>query len=126
MRAAGWWRLRERDEDCVPDGGEAWLGWRSEDSFSPSGLAEPAGLEECAGDHCHERVSVQASPRAGFEVIEARFFLELLMRLFADPTGLDGAGRLLEPGKLLERCIGRQVGQIVFAFAGRAVLADDP
>lgn len=42
------------------------------------------------------------------------------MRLFADPAGLDGAG------KLLERCIGRQVGQIVFAFAGRAVLADEP
>ena len=120
MRAAGWRRLRERDEDCVTDAGRLGWGGGPRILFSPSGFVEAAGLEERVGDHCHERVSVQASPRAAFEVIEAKFFLKLLMRLFADPTGLDGAG------KLLERCIGRQVGEVVFAFAGRAVLADDP
>lgn len=74
VRAAGWWRLRECVEDCVTEGGEAWLRWRPEDSFSPLGFAEPAGLEEGVGDHRHERVSVQASPRAALEVIEAKFF----------------------------------------------------
>ena len=40
------------------------------------------------------------------------------MRLFADPARLDGAG------EVLERSIGGQVGEVVFALAGRAVLAD--
>ena len=53
-------------------------------------------------------------------MIETEFFLELLVRLFADPAGLDGAGELLDRG------IGRQVREIVFAFAGRAMLTDHP
>jgi hypothetical protein len=51
--------------------------------FSPSRLVEPAGLEESVGDHRHERVSVQALPRAAFEVVETEFFFELLMSLLA-------------------------------------------
>ena len=46
------------------------------------------------------------------EVVQAEFFLELLMRLFADPAGLDGAG------KLLDRSIDWEVGEVVFALAG--------
>ena len=53
-------------------------------------------------------------------MIEAEFLLELLMGLFADPARLDGAS------ELLERCVGRKIREIVFAFTGRAMLADDP
>ena len=47
-------------------------------------------LEEGVGDHCHERVTVKALPGSSLEVIEAEFFFQLLMRLFADPSRLDG------------------------------------
>jgi hypothetical protein len=39
---------------------------------------------------------MQADPGSAFEMIEAKFFLELLMRLFADPSGLDCRGKLFE------------------------------
>ena len=44
------WRLRERDEDCVPVGGEASLGVAPRGFFFPSGLAEAAGPEKGVGD----------------------------------------------------------------------------
>ena len=53
-------------------------------SFFPSRCFEAAGLEEGVGDHRHQRVSVQTGPRSTFEVVEAEFLLELLMRLFTD------------------------------------------
>lgn len=53
-------------------------------------------------------------------MVEAEFLLELLMRLFADPARLDGTC------KLLERDVRGKVGEIVFALASRAMLADDP
>ena len=40
-------------------------------------------LEEGETDHRHQRMIVEAAPRAAFEVIEAQFFLELLVGLFA-------------------------------------------
>jgi hypothetical protein len=43
-------------------------------------------LEEGVGDHCHEGVPVKPSPGSSFEVIEPKFFLELLMGLRAEPT----------------------------------------
>ena len=46
-------------------------------------------LEEGVSNHCHERVTVKAMPRSSFEVIKTEFFLQLLMRLFANPAGLD-------------------------------------
>lgn len=51
-------------------------------------------------------------------MIEAEFFLEVLMSLFADTADLDGTG------KLLDRRVGRQVGEIVFALPGRTMFAD--
>jgi len=53
-------------------------------------------------------------------VVDAELLFELLMRLFADPACLNGAGELFERG------IGGQVGELVFALAGRLVLADHP
>lgn len=56
----------------------------------------------------------------GLEVVKAQLFLEPLMGLLTDPTGLD------DPGQFLERCVGRQVAGVVFALAGGTVLADQP
>ena len=88
--------------------------------FSPVRFGEAAALQEGVCDHCHQRVAVQAMPRAAFEVVEAQFFLELLMRLLADPSRLDRGGERLEVG------LCRQVGKIVFALARDAALADQP
>jgi len=65
-------------------------------------------------------MSVEPFPRAPFEVVESEFFLELLMRLFADPARLDGAGQLLDWR------VGRQVREVVLALAGRAMFAHEP
>ena len=46
-------------------------------------------LEERERDHGHERVPTQSSPGAAFEVVEAEFLLQSLMRLLADPARLD-------------------------------------
>ncbi|ESZ55487.1 hypothetical protein X727_33080 [Mesorhizobium sp. L103C119B0] len=54
------------------------------------------------------------------EMVKAEFFLELLMRLFAYPARLDSACELLERG------VSGKVGEIIFALAGRAMLADNP
>ena len=59
-------------------------------------------------------------PGAAFEVVETEFLLELLMRLLADPSGLDRGGERLEVG------VGGQVREIVFALARGAPLADEP
>jgi len=59
-------------------------------------------------------------PGSAFEVVEAEFLLELLMRLLTDPPRLDGGGQHLERG------IGRQVRQVVFLLSGRPALADEP
>ena len=52
-------------------------------------------------------------PGSAFEVVEAKFFLKLLVGLLADPSRLDRGGERLEAG------VGRQVGKIVFALAPR-------
>ena len=71
--------------------------------FFPSRGLEAAGLNERVGDHRHQGVSVQARPGSSFEMVETEFLLELLMRLFTDPSCLDGRG------ERLELRIGRQV-----------------
>jgi len=58
--------------------------------FFPPCCFEPAILEEGVGDHRHERMTVKALPRTAFEVIETKFFFQLLVRLLANPTRLDG------------------------------------
>jgi hypothetical protein len=49
-------------------------------------------------DHGHQRVTMEAMPGPSFEVVEAQFFLELLMGLFADPSRLDRGGERLDVG----------------------------
>ena len=88
--------------------------------FSPARLGEAAALQVGVRDHRHERVAVQAMPGSAFEVIEAEFFLKLLVGLLAHPSRLDRGGKRREVG------VGRQVGKIVFALARGATLADEP
>ena len=57
--------------------------------FSIFPCFETAGLEEGVGDHGHQGVSVYPRPGSTFEVVEAKLFLELLMRLLTDPSGFD-------------------------------------
>jgi hypothetical protein len=59
-------------------------------------LGEAAALQVGVCDHRHERVAVQAMPGSALEVIEAEFFLELLVGLLADPSRLDRGGERLE------------------------------
>ena len=68
-------------------------------------------LEKGVGDHDHQRMAMKSSPRATFEVIEAEFFLELLVSLLTDPARLDSAGQRLEIS------VGGKVGEIVFLLA---------
>ena len=77
-------------------------------------------LEECVSNHCHQRVTMKAVPRPSLEVIEAEFFLQLLMGLFANPSGLDRRSQAAQVH------LGRQVGKIIFLLPGCAVLADEP
>ena len=53
-------------------------------------------------------------------MIEAKFFLQLLVRLLTNPAGLDGRG------KRLEWRVFRQIDEIIFTFAIGAALANQP
>ena len=53
-------------------------------------------------------------------MVEPKLFLELLVRLFTDPSGLDGGCKHHDGG------IGRQVRPLVFLLSGRSPLADEP
>jgi len=76
-------------------------------------------LEKAVGDHRHQRVAMEPSPFAAFEVVRTEFLLELLMSLLADPARLDRRGERPEVG------VGRRVDQIVFLFTGSAPLANE-
>jgi len=63
--------------------------WSAGFSFFPCGSLQAQVLQEQVGDQRQQRVSVQPAPGAALEVIEPKFFLELLVRLLADPPRLD-------------------------------------
>ena len=46
-------------------------------------------LEEGVSDHCHERVTMKALPGSSLEVIETKFFFQLLVSLLANPSRLE-------------------------------------
>jgi hypothetical protein len=97
-------------KDGLPDCWQTGLRGGPETLFPPR-LGEAAMLQERVGHHRHQGVSVKACPGSSLKVVQAQFFLELLMGLLTDPPGLDG------PGDLLDRGIARQVREIVFALA---------
>jgi len=63
---------------------------------------------------------MKPGPGPTLEVVQAEFFRELLMGLLAYPAGLD------RTGQSFDRDVARQVREIVFAFAIRAMLAHQP
>ena len=70
--------------------------------FFPPCCFKPAILEESVGDHRHERMTIEALPGSALEVIEAKFILQLLMGLLAEPARLDArAGRTARSRLLL-------------------------
>ena len=77
-------------------------------------------LEECVGDHGHERMTMKTMPRPSLEVIEAELLLELLMGLLTDPSRLDCGSQAAQIH------LGGQVGKIVFLLSRHAVLTDEP
>lgn len=111
MRALAWRRSRYSVNDGLSDGGHARPRRGSGDSFFPARLREPLCLQEGIGHHCHENVAMQPHPGSPFEMVEAEFLLELLMRLFANPAPLNGAG------DVFDRYVGEKVGEIVFPLA---------
>ena len=70
-------------------GWHARLGRWTVDSFFPPRLCETAMLEECVSNHGHERMTVEALPGSSLEVIKPEFLFQLLMGLFAKPSGFD-------------------------------------
>ena len=68
-------------------------------------------LEEGVSDHRHERMTMQALPGSTLEVIEAKFFFQLLMSLFANPSRFDGGRQGAQVG------LCRQVGEVIFLLS---------
>ena len=63
---------------------------------------------------------MKALPGSSLEVIKSEFFFQLLMRLFANPSCLDGGGQ----GAQVRLC--RPGGEIVFLLSRHPVFADEP
>ena len=49
-------------------------------------------LQEGVGDHGHQRVTMKTLPGSSLEVIKSKLLFQLLMRLFTNPSCLDGGG----------------------------------
>ena len=54
-------------------------------------------LEEGGGEYRHERMTMQTLPGSTLEAIEPQFLFQLLVRLLANPSRLDG-GRCADVG----------------------------
>jgi hypothetical protein len=54
--------------------------------FFPGCAASGAGAADRGNDHAHTAMPMQTAPESPFEVIEAKFLLELLMGLLAEPA----------------------------------------
>jgi hypothetical protein len=48
-----------------------------------------AAVQECASDHGHKGMTMEALPGSSFEVIEPEFLFQLLVGLFANPSRFD-------------------------------------
>ena len=88
--------------------------------FSPPRCFETAVLQESEGEHRHERMAVEALPGSTLEVIEPKFFFQLLMSLLVNPPRFDGGRQ----GAQVSLC--RQVGEIIFLLSRHPVFADEP
>src|SRR3954464_10005040 len=96
-------------------GGPGWSG-----QPAPPFFPEPSLLQESESPGRQQDVMPQGAPTSALEMVEPKLFLELLVRLLANPSRLD------QPRQLLERRLGRQVGEVVLELTGSSVLADQP
>lgn len=103
--------MARRTAGRLGEGGGPGIGVRIFPPPHPAVCGEVEVLQVSTGDAAHQRMSVQAGPGPPFEVPETEFLLQLLMRLLAHPTALDGGRRRRQ------RRVGRQVTQIVLALA---------
>jgi hypothetical protein len=65
-------------------------------------------LEKCVSHHAHQRMAVKTLPRSSLIVIETKLFLQLLLGVLTDPSGLDRGSQaaqseLRSSGQLLVR-----------------------
>src|SRR3546814_17000817 len=67
--------------------------------FFPPRRFETAGLKESVCYPCHQCMSMQSNPGAASELIEAQFFLELLLCLPAVPSPLARRAEHFEGGR---------------------------
>ena len=72
---------------------------------------KPQMLEKGKRQHRHQHVMVQAQPAPPLEMVEAKLFLHLLMRLLANPACLDRCRQALQ------REVLGMVGQVVLALS---------
>jgi hypothetical protein len=68
--------------------------------FFPPRFGNAAVLQEGVSNHRYEGVTVKAMPGPPLEVIETEFLFQLLMRLLADPSRLDGCNLHTEIARL--------------------------
>jgi hypothetical protein len=113
MRASTRWWSGDDLEDGVAHGRQGWLRRRPVDSFFPPRFF--AILEEGVSDHRHDRMTMQALPGSALEGIETEFFFQLLVRLFTNPSCLDGGRQGAQVG------LCRQVGEIAFLLSRNPV-----
>jgi hypothetical protein len=88
--------MRQRENDEVSNVWERQLRRARCDSFFPARCGEAAALRIGVCDHRHQGVAMKAMPGSAFEVVEAQFFVDLLMRLLANPARFDRRGERFE------------------------------
>ena len=108
MRASLRWGSSDERDDGVTHSRQAWLRRRFVDFFFPPHFFEATILKEGEGEHRHERMAMKTLPGSPFEVVEAKFLLQLLMGLLANPSCLDGGSQGAQIGR------SRQIGEVVF------------
>ena len=79
-----------------------------------------SALQTAKRNHGLQSMMVQPYPGSAFVVVQAEFILEVLMRLFAHPAGLD------HTYQRLARHASRMVAEIILALAVRTPLAHLP
>src|SRR5947209_11370340 len=88
--------------------------------FPPRHHAEPPVLQVSKSDAAHQRMAMQPGPRSPLESAKPKLLLELLVRLLAHPSCLDGRG------ETRQRRARRQIAEMVFPLTAAAPLANQP
>ena len=87
--------------DGLPDRGQAWRGRWAGDSFFP--LCRRLRRRDCRKAAIIVIRGIGGGPPRSPRRVEAEFFLQLLVSLFADPARLDGCSERLRGWRKVER-----------------------